>query len=389
MSCQFPAIPSWNADDFKVNFMKVILCGGGTSGHVNPALNIARTLEKRDPKVEIMFIGTKRGIESTLVPKFGYPIKFVEVSGFSRKLSMKNVKAAWHAVTSIIEAKRIIKDFAPDLVIGTGGYVSWPTVKAAAKLGIPTLIHEQNAFPGVTTKMLSKYADRVCLSFAGSERYFDEGVRKKLLLTGNPVIVDDMTRSDARKMLGISEDEPYLLSYGGSMGAEKVNELVFGLIEKLSIPNGIRHTHAIGRVGFEKYSAIAREKGFYSHENLKVDEYIYDMAVHQAAADVLICRAGAMTLSELSIRGKATVFIPSPNVTADHQYKNARLLADAGAAVVLRESDVTEKLLIDTVSELLTNENKRRRMEESVKKFGMPDSVERIADEAFKLVKKK
>lgn len=367
--------------------MKVILCGGGTSGHVNPALNIAETIKKRMPDTEIMFIGTKRGIESTLVPKFGYKIDFVEVSGFSRKLTLKNIKAAWHALTSVSEAKKIIKKFKPDIVIGTGGYVSWPTVKAASKLGIPTLIHEQNAFPGVTTKMLSKVVDKVCISFTGSEKFFEEAVRSKLILTGNPVIVDGMTREEARKKLGLSEDERYVLSYGGSMGAEKVNELVFDLIESFSIPQKIRHTHAIGRVGFEKFNTIAKEKGFYEHKNLNISEYIYDMAVHQAAADILICRAGAMTLSELAIRGRASVLIPSPHVTEDHQYKNARLIADAGAAVVFRESEIDSKILAEAVSDLLNNPNKRRRMEESVKGFAMPDSLDRIVDEALALLK--
>jgi UDP-N-acetylglucosamine--N-acetylmuramyl-(pentapeptide) pyrophosphoryl-undecaprenol N-acetylglucosamine transferase len=368
--------------------MKVILCGGGTSGHVNPALNIAETIKKRIPDAEIMFIGTKRGIESTLVPKFGYKIDFVEVSGFSRKITVKNIKAAWRALTSVSAAKKIIKKFNPDLVIGTGGYVSWPTVKAASKLGIPTLIHEQNAFPGVTTKMLSKVVDKVCISFAGSEKFFDEAIRNKLILTGNPVIVDGMTREEARAKLGLSENEKYVLSYGGSMGAEKVNELVFDLIESYSIPQNIRHTHAIGRVGYEKFNAIATEKGFYNHSNLNISEYIYDMAVHQAAADVLICRAGAMTLSELAIRGRAAILIPSPHVTEDHQYKNARLIADAGAAVVFRESEITPKLLSETLDDMLSNPNKRRRMEESVKGFAMPDSLERIVDEAFELLKK-
>ncbi len=367
--------------------MKIILCGGGTSGHVNPALNIAATIKKRIPDVEIMFIGTKRGIESTLVPKSGYPIEFVEVSGFSRKLTVKNIKSAWHALTSVSEAKRIIKKFSPDIVIGTGGYVSWPTVKAASKLGIPTLIHEQNAFPGVTTKMLSKVADKVCISFAGSEKFFDEKYRTKLVLTGNPVLVDGMTRAEARKRLGISEDEPYILSYGGSMGAEKVNELVFELMEKYSVPKNVRHTHAIGRVGFEKFDAIAKEKGFYDHPNLELSEYIYDMSVRQAAADVIICRAGAMTLSELAIRGRAAVLIPSPHVTEDHQYKNAKLLADAGAAVVYRESEIDGKLLASEVSDLLENPNKRLRIEDSVKSFGVIDSVDRIADYALELIK--
>ena len=235
--------------------------------------------------------------------------------------------------------------------------------------------------------MLSKVVDKVCISFTGSEKFFEEAVRSKLILTGNPVIVDGMTREEARKKLGLSEDERYVLSYGGSMGAEKVNELVFDLIESFSIPQKIRHTHAIGRVGFEKFNTIAKEKGFYEHKNLNISEYIYDMAVHQAAADILICRAGAMTLSELAIRGRASVLIPSPHVTEDHQYKNARLIADAGAAVVFRESEIDSKVLAEAVSDLLNNPNKRRRMEESIKGFAMPDSLDRIVDEALALLK--
>ena len=366
--------------------MRIVMCGGGTSGHVNPALNIAKTINKKIPDAEIMFIGTKRGIESTLVPKAGYAIDFVEVSGFSRSLSLKNLKAAWHAITSVYEAKRIIKKFNPDLVIGTGGYVSWPTVKAASKLKIPTLIHEQNAFPGVTTKMLSKVADKVCISFAGSEKFFEHPYREKLVLTGNPVISDGMTRAGARKKLGMSDDEPYILSYGGSMGAEKVNELIFSLMECYSVPNKIRHTHAIGRVGYDKFSLIAKEKGYDQNPNLEINEYIYDMSVRQAAADVIICRAGAMTMSELAIRGSTAIFIPSPNVTEDHQYKNARLLADAGAALVYRENEIDGKLLANAVDDLLKNPNKRNRMSDGIKNFAMTNSIDLIVENALALL---
>ncbi|MBR0231972.1 MAG: undecaprenyldiphospho-muramoylpentapeptide beta-N-acetylglucosaminyltransferase [Clostridia bacterium] len=364
--------------------MKVILCGGGTSGHVNPALNIAAALKKRVPDAEFLFIGTEHGIESTLVPKAGYPIKFVEVSGFSRKLSFanlkKNARAAVQAVTSVRAAKKIIKEFAPDLVIGTGGYVSWPTVKAAAKRGVPTLIHEQNAFPGVTTKMLAPYVDKICISFDGSEKYFPESVREnKLVLTGNPIIVDDLTRAQAREQLGLTPDEPYILSYGGSMGARRVNELVFELMEKYTGPQSIRHTHAIGRVGYTEFDAIAREKGFYDRKNLEISEYIYDMALRQAAADVIICRAGAMTLSELAVRGCAAILIPSPHVTEDHQYKNARLLADAGAALVYRETELDGDTLVSAVKDLVANPNKRLRMQTAIKSFAMRDSADVIA----------
>lgn len=370
--------------------MKFVFTGGGTGGHVNPALNIADAVRKLSPNAEISFVGTKHGIESTLVPKAGYEIDFVEVQGFSRKLNLKglkqNIKTAKLALTSVREAKKILKERDPDVVVGTGGYVSWPTVKAASKLGIPCIIHEQNTFPGVTTKKLVPYASTVCISFEGSEKYFAPADRSKALLTGNPIKVDTITREEARKYLGLTDTEPYVLSFGGSMGALRVNELCFALMENYSIPSGIRHDHAIGRVEYKKFSALAKEKGFDKQKNLHIEEYFYDMAYRQAAADVIICRAGAMTLAELSARGKAAIFIPSPHVAEDHQYKNARLLADAGAALVYKEDEnLTPDVLEAALRDLIENPNKRRRIEESIKKFAMPDSADRIASEVLRL----
>ena len=372
--------------------MKIIMTGGGTGGHVNPALQIANEVKKRIPDAEISFVGTKRGIESTLVPKQGYEIDFVEVQGFQRKFSGKavkaNVKAAKLSVTSVREAKKILKSRKPDAVVGTGGYVSWPTVKAAAKLGIPCLIHEQNAYPGVTTKKLAKYASVICISFEGSKKYFSGKDEKKILLTGNPVSTEIVPREQARKELGLTEDEPYILSFGGSMGARRVNELAFELMENYSVPNGIRHDHAIGRTEYEKFSSLAKEKGFDSEPCLHISEYIYDMALRQAAADVIICRAGAITMAELALRGKAAIYIPSPYVAEDHQYKNARLLADAGAGIVFREQELDADTLQCAVDDLLKNPNKRKRMETAVRQFAMPDSTARIADEVVRLAEK-
>ncbi len=369
--------------------MRIVFTGGGTGGHVNPALNIASAVREIRPDAEISFIGTKRGIESTLVPKAGYAIDFVEVQGFRRSFSFKairqNCRAAYYAVESVHAAKKILRERKPDAVVGTGGYVSWPTVRAAAKLGIPCLIHEQNTYPGVTTRRLAKEASVICTSFEGSETYFTPAEQRKLILTGNPIHVDRITREEARRRLGLSEEEPYLLSFGGSMGAKRVNELCFDLMERFSVPRGIRHDHAIGRVEFSAFSALARQNGLDKKANLQLAEYFYDMPYRQAAADVIICRAGAMTLAELSVRGKAAIFIPSPHVAEDHQYKNARLLADAGAGMVFREEELTPELLCDTVEELLLNPNKRRRIEESIKKFAMPDSADRIAAEVVQL----
>ncbi|OGO88061.1 MAG: undecaprenyldiphospho-muramoylpentapeptide beta-N-acetylglucosaminyltransferase [Clostridiales bacterium GWF2_36_10] len=369
--------------------MRVLLCGGGTGGHVNPAIAIANTIKNKKTDTVIEFIGTKHGIESSLVPNAGYKISFVKVKGFKRALSLSNIDAAIKAVTSVWAAKKIIKKFGPDLVIGTGGYVSWPTVKAASKMGIPCLIHEQNAHPGVTTRMLSKYVNKICISFEESRRFFEDSTGDKIILTGNPINAVYYDYHQVRKELGISDNEPYILSYGGSMGADKVNEYVFDLMERYSIPLKIRHTHAVGRVGWEKYSAIAKEKGFNKKKNLELTEFIYDMPKRQAAADIIIGRSGAITLAELSFRKKAAIFIPSPNVTDDHQFKNAKVLADAGAAIVFKESELNGKILADTVKNLIENPNEIKRMEQSVKQFAKPDAASQIADIAIKIANNK
>ena len=305
-----------------------------------------------------------------------------------RSLSLKNFDAAVKAVTSVMRAKKLLKEAKPDLVIGTGGYVSWPTVKAASKLGIPTLIHEQNAFPGMTTKMLSKFADRVCISFEESRKFFDEKIREKLIFTGNPVKPNDITRAEARKTLGLSDDKVYILSFGGSLGAEKVNEYCFDLMGYVTQHLDLYHTHAIGKSGYQKYSAIATEKGYDKAQNIEILEYIYDMPLRMAAADIIVCRAGAITLAELACMGKASVLIPSPNVTDDHQFKNASVLGNACAAVVMRESEVTGEKLIAQVESLAYDKSKRELVEVNVRRFARPDAVNEIVDTALSLINK-
>ena len=369
--------------------MRVIMTGGGTGGHVNPALQIANEIRKQVPDAVITFVGTKRGIESTLVPKAGYEIDYVDVSGFKRSFAPKaikhNLKALKQSVTSVSQAKKILKNRKPDVVVGTGGYASWPTVKAASKSGIPCVIHEQNTYPGVTTKRLAPYASAVCISFDGSRKYFAEKDKEKIILTGNPVSDERFSRAQARAELGLSPDEPYILSFGGSIGARKVNELCFALMENYCVPNGIRHDHAVGRTEWTKFSALAAEKGLTGQPNLNISEYFFDMAKRQAAADVIICRAGAITLAELALRGKAAIYIPSPYVAEDHQYKNARLLADAGAGIVYREEELTPDLLEAAVDDLLKNPNKRKRIEETVRNFAVEDAASRIADTVIRL----
>lgn len=367
--------------------MKILICGGGTGGHANPAITIADIIKNSKPESNIEFVGTKHGIESSLVPKADYPISLVKVRGFKRSLSISNIDAAIKAVTSVWAAKKIIKRFKPDVVVGTGGYVSWPTVKAASKMGIPCLIHEQNAYPGVTTKLLAKYAKKICISFEESRKYFKDTYKEKIVLTGNPINQTHYDYDEARKDYNIKSNQPYILSYGGSMGAEKINQYVFELMEKYSVPNNIRHTHAIGRVGWKKYSALAKEKGLDKKDNLRLQEFIFDMPKQQAAADIIIARAGAITLGELAYKGRASILIPSPNVTEDHQYKNAKVLADAGAAVVFKENEINGEILAETLKSLLENKEKIERMQKAVKQFARPDAGEKIAELVIKLGK--
>ncbi len=367
--------------------MRVLMCGGGTGGHINPAIAIANEIKSREDS-QIEFVGTEKGLETRLVPGAGYKLNTVKVMGFRRKLSLRNFKALYYAVTSVYEAKKIIKKFKPDAVVGTGGYASWPTVKAAASMGIPTLIQEQNAFPGVTTKKLSKYADCVCISFEGSEKHFDSSVQQKLVLTGNPVKPNTFNRLEARKQLGIKEDEIYVLSSGGSLGAEKVNTFVLEAMDIYKDNKKIKHTHAIGHGGWEKFSAMASEKGLDKREGYEILEYIYDMQLRQAAADIVITRAGAITTAELALIGRTTIFIPSPNVAENHQYKNAMVLKNANAAEVIEEVNLTGKVLADAVLEFVSDGNKRRDMEANMKRFGKPRATKDIVDKLFEVVKK-
>ncbi len=371
--------------------MRVLVSGGGTGGHINPALAIADKIKKENPDSIIEYVGTQKGLESSLVPKAGYKIHFIKVRGFKRKLTLENFDAAIKAVTSVVAAKKIIKSFKPDVVIGTGGYVSWPVLKAASKMGIPTLIHEQNAFPGVTTRMLSKYVDTVMISFEESAKYLD-GAKDKLRLVGNPVS-DKMLEAKkdiSREKLGISKNEKVLLSCGGSLGARPLNEAVFELIKDYSLPNNVMHIHATGKAGWEVQSAAFKDLGFevtgedeLKKGNVIVRKYIYNMHEVLSASDVLICRAGAMTLSENAALAKASVIIPSPYVTNNHQYKNAKVLLDKNAALMIEEKDLNKEILIQNVSKLMDDDEFRQDVENNIRKCAIVDSLDRI----YELVK--
>lgn len=361
--------------------MKVLFSCGGTGGHINPAIAVADTLKRSTKDFSCLFVGAYGGMEEKLVHNVGYDIELVKVRGFKRKLSLSNIDAAIKAVTSVSAAKRIIKRFAPDVVVGTGGYASWAAVRAAAKLGIPTLIHEQNAFPGVTTRKLSKYADKICISFEESRKYFDNAVSDKTVLTGNPVRPEiiNADRQIARKELGLG-DEIYIVSFGGSLGAKKLNEFVLAMLARFVKGNpGVRALHATGKSGSESCAAAAAAAGISNAHNIEVREYIYDMHRQLAAADLVICRAGAITIAENCCMGKASVLIPSPNVTADHQYKNALVLQKAGAAVVLKEADTDGGILTDTVKELCADRQRLADMGAAAKAISKSNAAAEIA----------
>ncbi len=362
------------------------MSGGGTAGHINPALSIAKKILEKEPASQILFVGTPTGMENKLVTKEGFPIRHVRVKGFQRKLTFENVKVALLALTSISEAKKILRQFQPDVVIGTGGYVSWPVLRAASQMKIPTLIHEQNAYPGLTTQRLSKFVDRVCLSFEESKAHLP-CKEEKIVLSGNPVnpLLHQVTRSQSRSQLGITA--PFLLSFGGSLGAKTINETVFELAKEYSCRRPLFHTHAFGAREYPIYQEKEKKEGACRFGNVKFSDYIYDMPRQLAAADLVICRAGAITLAELAVMGKPAILIPSPNVTDNHQYKNALVFRDKGAAVLIEEKDLTLVGLTKEVDRILHSPETLREMSEKMKELAFADADEIIWNEIRKIRK--
>ncbi len=372
--------------------MRAIITGGGTGGHVNPGLAIASVIRRNEPDSEIIFVGTDRGIENKLVPAAGYKLYHINVRGIKRSMSPSNLKAFYLALSSPVKAKKLIREFRPDIVIGTGGYVSWPVIKAASSLGIPSALHESNSIAGVAVRALQDKVDRVYLNFEATEATLH--CKEKLMRVGNPLPsgFESVSREDARKKLGL--DGKYrnmILSYGGSLGAEKVNEAAVRLMRDYTSKHpDTYHVHAAGAAGYDKTLDLFNKYGLDKFENLSLCEYIYDMSVKMAAADVIICRAGAMTVSELAMAGKCPIFVPSPYVAENHQYKNAKALADSGACEIVEERELTENpdKLTDVVRGLMTDEARREAICENIRSFAVKDTNRLIYSDLKKLVKK-
>lgn len=371
--------------------LRVLMTGGGTGGHVNPAIAMADTIKRNIPNAEIAFVGTSHGIENKLVPKAGYKLYHIEVQGISRKLSLKNIKALWLAFVSVIKAKKLVKEFKPDLVVGTGGYVSWPIVKAASEMGVATALHESNAVPGFAVKMLESYVDVILLNFEDTKKYLKNP--EKAVHVGNPIKAEftTLSKEEARKKLNIGDEYKYvLLSCGGSMGAERVNEEVLKVMDKLTRNHPeLLHIHATGSIEYEIAGNEFKRLGLDKCSNIRFYEYLYDMPLQMAASDLVISRAGATTLTELAAMKKPCILIPSPNVTNNHQYKNAKLIKDMGAAELIEEKEMNGDRLKTLVESLIFDP---QRLSELSNNFGSmvvknPDKL--IFSELMKLVEKK
>jgi UDP-N-acetylglucosamine--N-acetylmuramyl-(pentapeptide) pyrophosphoryl-undecaprenol N-acetylglucosamine transferase len=362
--------------------MKIIFAGGGTAGHINPALAIAGYVKEQEPDAQILYIGAKGGMEERLVPQAGFDFQSITISGFQRKPSFenlkKNLRTVAHLFTSTVESKKILQKFKPDICVGTGGYVSGPVIREAMKLHIPSVIHEQNAFPGVTNKALSKDADRVLLANADAEKYMAK--HSRCILTGNPVrmAVIRADRIASRRKLGL-DSRPLILSFGGSLGARRINEAVLDLITDTAKTDRFQHIHAYGKYG-DWFPEKLKERGINlaDHPNFDIRPYIDDMPDCLAAADLVICRAGAITLSELQAKGRAALIIPSPNVAENHQYYNAMSMVNRKAADILEEKDLSGKALIQKVQKLFEDSATIPTLAANAKKMAILNTNERI-----------
>ena len=369
--------------------MRVLMTGGGTGGHVYPALAIASVIKQNDPSSEIAFVGTPSGMENKLVGAAGYKMYHVDVKGFRRSLSLKNLKAMYLALVSPGKAKAIIRDFMPDIVIGTGGYVSWPILVAAAKMGVPCAVHESNAVPGLTVRKLAAYVDRVYVNYAESIEMLSH--KEKALRVGCPLRLDfeATDKQTARKLLGIEPNQHMILSFGGSLGAEQVNFAMLDFMEDyVQYHPEVVHVHATGSIEWEIATGILKERGLDRKPNIRFVEYIHDMPLQMAAADVVICRSGANTISELALLKKAALFIPSPNVTDNQQFKNANTIAQKGGALLIEEKDITREKMRALILQALEDETMQKRMGERINSFAVVDANQRIYEDICHLIRR-
>ena len=371
--------------------MNVIFTCGGTAGHVNPALALAGYMQERHPDLRVLFVGTPRGMERGLIEKAGYDFRSIEVSSFQRSLSPSgiahNVKSLKNLALAGSRARAILRDFRPDLVVGTGGYASYPTVKYAAKEGIPTAVHESNMVPGLTTKMLEGYAGCIMVGFEECRQHYKHP--EKIVVTGTPVRGDffHQTKEQARQKLGLTDDRPLAVSFWGSLGARFMNEHMLDFF-RLEARDGMpfHHIHAAGKGSWDTMRQTLEAEQLTKTPGLDVREYIYDMADVMRAADLVICRAGASTVSELTALGVPAIMVPSPYVTNNHQEKNARALETHGGVEVLLEQDSSGQALFQAAAGILRDDVRREAMASAMAELGIRDAAQRIYETVQELL---
>ncbi|MFT5846438.1 MAG: UDP-N-acetylglucosamine--N-acetylmuramyl-(pentapeptide) pyrophosphoryl-undecaprenol N-acetylglucosamine transferase [Psychroserpens sp.] len=359
---------------------RIILSGGGTGGHIYPAIAIADELKSRFPDAEFLFVGASDRMEMEKVPQAGYEIEGLWISGIQRKLTLRNLAFPFKLISSLLKSRKIINTFHPDVVIGTGGFASGPLLKSATSKGVPSLIQEQNSYPGITNKLLSKHVDKICVAYEGLESFFPN---EKIILTGNPIRKDllDIAHKhiEGKDAFSLIHSKHTLLVLGGSLGARRVNQLIEEKLDYFESQN-IQVIWQCGKLYYQEY------KHYNALENVQVHAFLSNMDMAYAAADVIVSRAGASSVSELCVVGKPVIFIPSPNVAEDHQTKNAKAIADKHAAILIKESELETQFEIE-FDGLLFSSEKRQELSKNIKQLALVNATKDIADEVEKLLK--
>ena len=364
---------------------KIIISGGGTGGHIYPAIAIANAIKEKEPNAEILFVGANGKMEMEKVPKAGYKIVGLDIAGLQRKLTLKNLSFPFKLMKSLSKAKKIVKDFKPDVAVGVGGYASGPLLRQAGKLGVPTLLQEQNSYAGLTNKLLAKKAMKICVAYDNMEKFFEAD---KIVFTGNPVRKEilniDGKKEKALAHFGLANDKKTLLIIGGSLGARTINDSVKEALSLLK-GNDVQVLWQTGKFYYEESKKFVVDNGF---DDAKVYDFIYEMDLAYAAADLVVSRAGALSISELCLVSKPAILVPSPNVAEDHQTKNAMALVNQNAAVLVKDVEAVEKLGAEVIV-LLNDGDRLTKLRSNIASFGRPNAADAIANEVFKLIKEK
>jgi UDP-N-acetylglucosamine--N-acetylmuramyl-(pentapeptide) pyrophosphoryl-undecaprenol N-acetylglucosamine transferase len=360
-----------------------LIAGGGTGGHIYPAIATIEALAEKG-QFDFLFVGGKKGIEMNLIPKYGIAMKSIWISGFQRYFTLKNLLFPLKLLVSLVQSWKIIREFSPAVVVGTGGYVTGPILYAASKMGLPVLIQEQDVFPGVTTRLLKKHADRICLAFEGAKKYFEDCLGK-IVVTGNPVRknLKAKSKSDALKRWDFDSGRPVLFVFGGSQGSRAINKAIIEILPNLVDKHNVQLLWQTGEKEYQKIQALG-----INYHAVRILPFIYEMEDAYSAADIIVSRAGAITLAELAIVQKPVILVPYPFAAGRHQEHNARFIEQEGAAIQIREEEGWSQKLIDTLTKLLGDKSLQNRIADSWQKLARPNAAAQIADEVIKLIER-